>query len=644
MSQKYILFKTNQIKSTVANSSPLLPKVAKLLNREGRFEMALHILKKSPWETLSYSDQVGYCHLLQETGHADEALATLCMLEEKGVDLPELFLIKSVILRESGRETEALEAISTAITLHPQNSKLSFYFYTRALIYVDLELYERAIGDFKETITYERKAGYGTSSTWYELGDTYSRLMNIDKALHAFHQAVKDIENAIPMYYYRLAKEYQIKGLLDQAISYMEKAKMLHQQLSSHHDKGIQEYFNRGRYSTFAFRQFYDLAESRCSFLLDLGELYREKLDFDNALEILHKAIEHDPNSEFAYVERGLTYKEMGKHELAISDFLQAWELDPSFTMCPYWIAGCFHAIGEFEQALDYYNRLIDLEPADATFLSERAYTKFELSLFSEAEKDFHHALSLAPDNDDSLIGRSKARMRLGHYEDALKDLLDAKACNPHLEQISFYHFDVAMSLKALHYFLEAVEEMTKALSIDKDNPFLHYKRAELYLDAEEFEKALEDCNKAFELGGDPSDIYWLRGLIHLKLGRTSDAVKDAAEYVWLHPSDAEAHYNHALALLADSEEEEALSNFEKCVSLDPYHEAAYFEMAHIYDHLLDIRDAVECTVKWLLAIRKEWALQDMIDLVEETSLSEEVIDETIVRLKELYHDRPLYS
>jgi tetratricopeptide (TPR) repeat protein len=60
---------------------------------------------------------------------------------------------------------------------------------------------------------------------------------------------------------------------------------------------------------------------------LGLGEAYRAKGDFKQALSHLDKAIEMKPDSDWFYRERGNTHKTLGNAELAEADFAQMREL-----------------------------------------------------------------------------------------------------------------------------------------------------------------------------------------------------------------------------------------------------------------------------------------------------------------------------
>lgn len=632
--RRCFLTKENREKGRIAAS--LLPKIAMYLNQMANYSMSVIIFEKYGWGSLSVSEKINYCHSLHEIGESEKAYALLCSLEKDYDHLAKLFLGKSIILRETDRDEEALVEATKAIDRNPKNN-VYLYYYTRALIHMDLGFNEEAIADYLETIKHESEDT--VISTWHELGETYSRLSKTEEAIETFKKTTESIEKAIPMYYFRFGIEYQRLGRLDEALEQMQLAHTLHQQLYAQPDQGFAEYFKRGRYSSAAFHNFTRQGEDRCAFLLDIGEIYRETEDYDQSIEILTKAANFYPESDMPLIERGLSYKEAGEYGKAIQDFLRAQEMDPTFLMPTYWIAGCYIALGQLDEALPCYNTLLEQEEDNINFLLERAFTYTELGEIEKAEADFTTTLSIDPTNNEALLGRSRVRKWLEKEADALKDLLEAREYNEDLENDSKFLYDVAILLKAMGYKEEAVKELSRAIELDSNNPFLLMLRTELYIDLEQLEAALDDCNRAFPWLEEPADGYWLRGLIHLKLENAVDAISDAEEYIKLRPTVASGYYNLGLALLIEDQLEEALVQFETSLAYDDPSADAYYHMAIIHEQLLNNEEAIENVLKWVMEIGKEWTLEEKIDFTLETNFTYDLIEDVIGQLKELYNE-----
>lgn|GEM_PF-1384754 len=63
--------------------------------------------------------------------------------------------------------------------------------------------------------------------------------------------------------------------------------------------------------------------------MLSVGERYLTEERYDEAVELFSKAIQVEPNSAKAYVDRGTAYEVLGDTDLAAADYQKAIEIDP---------------------------------------------------------------------------------------------------------------------------------------------------------------------------------------------------------------------------------------------------------------------------------------------------------------------------
>jgi len=137
--------------------------------------------------------------------------------------------------------------------------------------------------------------------------------------------------------------------------------------------------------------------------LNNLAVAYRQKGDWDSALNALSAAIKLEGDTWQAHVNRGGLYDQLNKPELALTDFNRALELNSTQPIC-------FRLRGEF-------------------YLGQQ---KFDL-----AAADFTRAVLLDSRDAKSLFLRSIARQHLGDSSGAATDLALAKQLNPDIENAS---------------------------------------------------------------------------------------------------------------------------------------------------------------------------------------------------------------
>lgn len=98
-------------------------------------------------------------------------------------------------------------------------------------------------------------------------------------------------------------------------------------------------------------------------------------------------------------------------------------------------LAGVTYVRGDSEAAIQHYTRALELGPANAEAMYNRAIVEHGLELDREALKDLNEALRLDPNFTLALIARSGVLWKAGEHESALKDLAEAKRKRPEWPQ-----------------------------------------------------------------------------------------------------------------------------------------------------------------------------------------------------------------
>jgi Flp pilus assembly protein TadD len=86
---------------------------------------------------------------------------------------------------------------------------------------------------------------------------------------------------------------------------------------------------------------------------------------------------------------------------------------------------------GRLEEALTIYRGLAAADPYDSVFRCHLAATLLRLGDAQSSLAEFDAALRLNVASVDALSGRGEAHLRLGHFNEAVKDLSAAAALDP---------------------------------------------------------------------------------------------------------------------------------------------------------------------------------------------------------------------
>ena len=114
------------------------------------------------------------------------------------------------------------------------------------------------------------------------------------------------------------------------------------------------------------------------------GELYIELGKYNDALEIINKCIEIDPNYGVnnRYTARGFLYSEyFFDNEKAIKDYNRAIQLDIDNDNSYYWRGRFYQLQDNYEMALEDYKQARELNPEDGIII-KIAYNYYALACY----------------------------------------------------------------------------------------------------------------------------------------------------------------------------------------------------------------------------------------------------------------------
>ena len=155
--------------------------------------------------------------------------------------------------------------------------------------------------------------------------------------------------------------------------------------------------------------------------------------DYDGAIADYTKAIELNPFSVHAHVERAGIYRGLDDHESAIEDYSKAIELltkeaeyDMDDINLDIPVPDTYHWKG-FRWGLAQFTEAIEDNPANAEAYINRGDVHFLTGQYDAAIADYSKAIELNPDDMDAYRSRGTAYVAKGNETRALADLEKAE-------------------------------------------------------------------------------------------------------------------------------------------------------------------------------------------------------------------------
>jgi tetratricopeptide (TPR) repeat protein len=162
---------------------------------------------------------------------------------------------------------------------------------------------------------------------------------------------------------------------------------------------------------------------------------YEARNDFTHALADYDRAVQINPKSVNALHSRGASFQRKGDFARASADYGEVTRLQPDNPDA--WAARCWvRAAGgrELQQALSDCNQALKLKDDAPDVLDTRGFVHLRLGKYDDAIKDYDAALKLDPKIAGALYGRGVAKMKKGDRAGAGTDVAAAKAIQSNID------------------------------------------------------------------------------------------------------------------------------------------------------------------------------------------------------------------
>ena len=200
--------------------------------------------------------------------------------------------------------------------------------------------------------------------------------------------------------------------------------------------------------------------------LYRLGILRLQEEAFDDALRLLGRVLELDPNSAEARVSFGVALQALSRPAEALEHFEKAIALEPGRADAHYNRGRALQVLKRFPEAGDCYERTLALRPDHVEARNNLGNVLLILNRPREAVGCFEAALALRPDYADAHSNLGIAFHDLGRYQEAAASYARALAIQPdHADA----HNNLGLTLRDMNRHEEAIACFERAQAVRPD-------------------------------------------------------------------------------------------------------------------------------------------------------------------------------
>lgn len=144
--------------------------------------------------------------------------------------------------------------------------------------------------------------------------------------------------------------------------------------------------------------------------LWNVANCYKEKGDYQNAIEYYNQVTKLSPNYLSAYTNLGEVYYATQNYNEAIVYFSKALEKNKNYIKAYNNIGACYEAMGDYKKAIENYKLCLNYQPEHYIARSNLADALFKQGDYKNAEEEYKKVLEIAPDYQRAVDGLKKSK------------------------------------------------------------------------------------------------------------------------------------------------------------------------------------------------------------------------------------------
>jgi len=281
------------------------------------------------------------------------------------------------------------------------------------------------------------------------------------------------------------------------------------------------------------------------------------------ARDILTNYLKVNPHSIEGWKLMGMALRELGENEEAVSAYRRAAELAPEDLESLFWIGTLSRWMGRWKESLEAFSHVLEVDPEDVGCLIGRARALVHLGTYDQAERDLRQAVRLSPENAEAAALLADVLARQNRMEAARVEL--ERVYGP--AELSKKMGDL---YREKELYGEAIDRYRAALGLKPDETSWRRSLAEVLRRDRDLEAALEEYRTLAEADPDDADPHFWVGTILRWRGNDEGAEEAYREALSADPSHGGAMTGLVRVLRKLGRREEALDWARRAVEVSP--------------------------------------------------------------------------
>ena len=235
-----------------------------------------------------------------------------------------------------------------------------------------------------------------------------------------------------------------------------------------------------------------------------------------NLNRIFRQLMYQDQSALHQHFEEALKFHRTGQVDKASFFYAKVLATDANHAVSQHHLSVLKFEQGDYAAALTLQNQLIEQHPNKAGYFNNRGNTLVRLGHFEDALKDFDQAIRLESYSAEFLVNRANAFAALDQSEPALADLTQAIALSPLLAMAYANRANVFHNASR---HLQALADIDQALALEPGNSQFHYNKGNILVKLQRNKEATEQYQLAcaFDEDFELAHLKWANLLMSMQ-------------------------------------------------------------------------------------------------------------------------------
>jgi len=313
--------------------------------------------------------------------------------------------------------------------------------------------------------------------------------------------------------------------------------------------------------------------------LLDSARELLNQKDYAGAARLYQQILQGDPSSFEALSNLGVADAGMDKYVDAARAYQHALRLQPKSFPVLLNLGLCYFKAGDFKSAANYLERAVSIQTDSFQARSLLAMSYYSQKEFVPASRRFEKLIAVEPDNTTVQYLLAESYLWSGQEQHLLDFFGRVLERSPNSVTV---HMLVGEAEDSLGRTSEAIKEFQAAVALAPKQPNVHFGLGYLYWEQRQYDRATVEFRREIEAGGSVAKSQAYLGDIALRGGIRGQAraflreAEQSYSKYWL------THYDLGVLAAEDKEYDEATSEFQQAIGIDPDRAEAHYRLAEV--------------------------------------------------------------